>query len=80
MIGFETEAAGCATGSYSVSAGLTDDSVLQSFGDAAVDVARKWHGSGWTPMGRMGTPADIGNVIALLCSLTPAGCPAADLR
>ncbi|HKB25369.1 MAG TPA: SDR family oxidoreductase [Methylomirabilota bacterium] len=52
----------------SVSPGLTDDSVLQSFGDAAVDVARKWHGSGFTPMGRMGTPADIGNVVALLCS------------
>src|SRR3989449_8334 len=28
----------------SVSPGLTDDSVLQSFGDAAVNVARKWHG------------------------------------
>jgi enoyl-[acyl-carrier protein] reductase III len=52
----------------SVSPGLTDDSVLQSFGDPAVDVARKWHGSGWTPMGRMGTPADIGNVVALLSS------------
>jgi NAD(P)-dependent dehydrogenase (short-subunit alcohol dehydrogenase family) len=52
----------------SVSPGLTDDSVLQSFGDAAVDIARKWHGSGWTPMGRMGTPADIGNVVSLLCS------------
>jgi len=51
-----------------VSPGLTDDSVLQSFGDAAVDIARKWHGSGWTPMGRMGTPADIGNVVGLLCS------------
>ncbi len=52
----------------SVSPGLTDDSVLQSFGDPAVDVARKWHSSGWTPMGRMGTPADIGNVVALLSS------------
>lgn len=52
----------------SVSPGLTDDSILQSFGDAAVDVARTWHGSGWTPMGRMGTPADIGNAVALLCS------------
>jgi len=37
--------------------------VLQSFGDARWDVARKWHGSGWTPMGRMGTPADIGNAV-----------------
>jgi len=52
----------------SVSPGLTDDSVLQSFGDAAVEIARNWHGSGWTPMGRMGTPADIGNAVALLCS------------
>ncbi|HEU5194762.1 MAG TPA: SDR family oxidoreductase [Methylomirabilota bacterium] len=52
----------------SVSPGLTDDSVLQSFGDVAVDVARTWHGSGWTPMGRMGTPADIGNAVALLCT------------
>jgi NAD(P)-dependent dehydrogenase (short-subunit alcohol dehydrogenase family) len=51
-----------------VSPGLTDDSVLQSFGDAAVDIARKWRGSGWAPMGRMGTPGDIGNVVSLLCS------------
>jgi enoyl-[acyl-carrier protein] reductase III len=52
----------------SVSPGLTDDSVLNSFPQAAVDIARAWHSSGWTPMGRMGTPADIGNVVALLCS------------
>jgi enoyl-[acyl-carrier protein] reductase III len=52
----------------SVSPGLTDDSVLNSFGQAAVDTARAWHASGWTPMGRMGTPTDIGNVVGLLCS------------
>jgi enoyl-[acyl-carrier protein] reductase III len=52
----------------SVSPGLTDDSVLNSFPQAAVDAARSWHASGWTPMGRMGTPADIGNVVSLLCS------------
>jgi NAD(P)-dependent dehydrogenase (short-subunit alcohol dehydrogenase family) len=23
---------------------------------------------GWTPMGRLGTPADVGNAVALLCS------------
>ena len=28
---------------------------------------RDWHTRGWTPMGRLGTPADIGNVVALLC-------------
>ncbi len=27
-----------------------------------------WHARGWTPMGQLGTPADIGNVAALLCS------------
>ena len=52
----------------SVSPGLTDDSVLNSFGQAAVDTARAWHASGWTPMGRIGTPADIGSAVALLCS------------
>jgi NAD(P)-dependent dehydrogenase (short-subunit alcohol dehydrogenase family) len=25
-----------------------------------------WHESGWTPMGRLGTPADIGNAVTLL--------------
>jgi enoyl-[acyl-carrier protein] reductase III len=52
----------------SLSPGLTDDSVLNSFPQAAVDAAQSWHSSGWTPMGRMGTPSDIGNVAALLCS------------
>lgn len=52
----------------SVSPGLTDDSVLNGLPDPVVETARKWHASGWTPMGRMGTPADIGNVVALLCS------------
>jgi len=52
----------------SVSPGLTDDRIHTSFGQAAVDVARAWHASGWTPMGRLGTPADIGNAVALLCS------------
>jgi enoyl-[acyl-carrier protein] reductase III len=52
----------------SVSPGLTDDSVLNGLPDPVVQTARSWHASGWTPMGRMGTPADIGNVVALLCS------------
>ena len=51
-----------------VSPGLTDDSVLNGFPQAVVDTARAWHGSGWTPMGRMGTPTDIGNAVSLLCS------------
>lgn len=52
----------------SVSPGLTDDSVLNGLPQTVVDTARAWHQSGWTPMGRMGTPADIGNAVALLCS------------
>jgi enoyl-[acyl-carrier protein] reductase III len=33
----------------------------------AVELARDWHRR-WTPMGRLGTPADVGNVVSLLCS------------
>ena len=32
------------------------------------DIIRAWHESGWTPMRRLGTPADVGNAVALLCS------------
>ena len=51
-----------------VSPGFTEDSVLNSLPEAAQDMVREWHGQGWTPMGRLGTPADVGNVVALLCS------------
>ena len=48
--------------------GLTEDSVFNSLPDAVQDITRRWHESGWTPMGRMGTPADVGKAVALLCS------------
>src|SRR5438874_586361 len=32
------------------------------------ELIRKWHAKGWTAMGRIGTPPDIGNVVALFCS------------
>jgi NAD(P)-dependent dehydrogenase (short-subunit alcohol dehydrogenase family) len=51
-----------------VSPGLTDDSVLNGLPKPVVDASRAWHESGWTPMGRMGTPADAGDTVALLCS------------
>lgn len=52
-----------------ISPGFTEDSVLNSLPPVAQDMVRQWHGDGgWTPMGRLGTPADIGNVVALLCS------------
>jgi enoyl-[acyl-carrier protein] reductase III len=50
-----------------VSPGLTEDSVLNTLPPEAVQLARAWH-QRWTPMGRLGTPADIGNVVALICS------------
>jgi NAD(P)-dependent dehydrogenase (short-subunit alcohol dehydrogenase family) len=50
-----------------VSPGLTEDSVLNSLPEQAVQLARDWH-SRWTPMGRLGTPADIGNVVALMAA------------
>ena len=51
-----------------VSPGLTDDSVFNGLPAEVQDIGRKWHASGWTPAGRMGTPADIGNFVALVCA------------
>jgi NAD(P)-dependent dehydrogenase (short-subunit alcohol dehydrogenase family) len=51
-----------------ISPSWTEDSVLNSLPETVQDLQRNWHGGGWTPMGRLGTPADIGNVAALLCS------------
>ncbi len=54
----------------SISPGWIEDSVLNSFPTAVQDAVRDWHKSGWTPMGMggLGTPADVGNAVALLCS------------
>jgi NAD(P)-dependent dehydrogenase (short-subunit alcohol dehydrogenase family) len=51
-----------------ISPGWTEDSVLNSLPQEVQSLLRNWHSAGWTPMGRLGTPADIGNVAALLCS------------
>src|SRR5438874_326440 len=51
-----------------ISPGWIEDSVLNTLPDAAQDMIRTWHQGGWTPMGRLGTPADIGNAVTLLCS------------
>jgi NAD(P)-dependent dehydrogenase (short-subunit alcohol dehydrogenase family) len=51
-----------------ISPGWTEDSVLNSLPAPAQDLIRKWHISGWTPMGRLGTPADVGDVVALFCA------------
>jgi NAD(P)-dependent dehydrogenase (short-subunit alcohol dehydrogenase family) len=51
-----------------ISPGWTEDSVLNTLPVQAQDLIRNWHKRGWTPMGRLGTPADVGNVAALLCA------------
>jgi NAD(P)-dependent dehydrogenase (short-subunit alcohol dehydrogenase family) len=52
----------------SISPGWIDDSVLNTLPDAVVQMVRDHHQNGWTPMRRLGTPADIGNAVALFCS------------
>ncbi len=51
-----------------ISPGWTEDSVLNTLPTQAQDLIRQWHTRGWTPMGRLGTPEDVGNVVALFCS------------
>src|SRR2546430_3762128 len=42
-----------------VSPGWTDDSVLNTLPQPVQDTIRKWQQAGWTPMRRLGLPADI---------------------
>lgn len=51
-----------------ISPGWTEDSVLNTLPEEAQALIRNWHGRGWTPMGRLGTPQDVGNVVALFCT------------
>jgi enoyl-[acyl-carrier protein] reductase III len=51
-----------------ISPGWTENSVLNSLPEQVQTLIRNWHAGGWTPMGRLGTPEDIGNVASLLCS------------
>jgi len=51
-----------------ISPGWTEDSVLNSLPEQVQGLIRNWHIRGWTPVGRLGTPKDIGNVVALFCS------------
>jgi NAD(P)-dependent dehydrogenase (short-subunit alcohol dehydrogenase family) len=51
-----------------ISPGWTEDSVLNSLPAPVQELIRTWHQRGWTPMGRLGTPGDIGDVAAFFCS------------
>ncbi|HKW97386.1 MAG TPA: SDR family oxidoreductase [Bryobacteraceae bacterium] len=51
-----------------LSPGWIEDSVLNTLPEAAQQMIRDWHERGWTPMGRLGTPADVGNAVSLVAS------------
>jgi enoyl-[acyl-carrier protein] reductase III len=51
-----------------ISPGWTEDSVLNSLPQQVQDLITNWHVRGWTPMGRLGTPADVARVVGLFCS------------
>ncbi|HET7183907.1 MAG TPA: SDR family oxidoreductase [Terriglobales bacterium] len=51
-----------------LSPGWIEDSVLNSLPSSAQDAIRDWHQQGWTPMGRLGTPADVGKAVIMMCS------------
>jgi NAD(P)-dependent dehydrogenase (short-subunit alcohol dehydrogenase family) len=47
-----------------VCAGITDDSIVNALPKEAQDALLSWLRDGWNPMGRAGTPADIGGAQA----------------
>jgi enoyl-[acyl-carrier protein] reductase III len=51
-----------------ISPGWVEDSVLNSLPEAFQTGLREWQERGWTPMGRLGKPSDVGNAVALICS------------
>ena len=51
-----------------VCAGITDDSIVNQLPKEAQDAMLGWLRSGWNPMGRPGTPADIGGAVVAICS------------
>lgn len=51
-----------------LSPGWVDGTVLNTLPDPVVDMIRQHHQNGWTPMRRLGTPADVGNAVTLFCS------------
>jgi len=48
--------------------GITDDSIVNKLPKEVQDSMLAWLRRGWTPMGRPGTPADIGGAVAALSS------------
>jgi NAD(P)-dependent dehydrogenase (short-subunit alcohol dehydrogenase family) len=48
--------------------GITDDSIVNRLPPEAQAAMLAWLRRGWTPMGRPGTPADVGGAVAALCA------------
>ena len=51
-----------------ICAGITDDSIVNQLPPQAQEAMVAWLREGWNPMGRQGTPNDIGGAVAALCS------------
>ena len=51
-----------------ICAGITDDSIVNRLPKPAQDAMLAHLRSGWNPMGRPGTPADIAGAVAAICS------------
>lgn len=51
-----------------VSPGATDGGVLNTLAPEVLEMIKSWALAGWVPMRRLTTPADVGNVVALLCA------------
>jgi NAD(P)-dependent dehydrogenase (short-subunit alcohol dehydrogenase family) len=51
-----------------ISPSWVENTVLNTLPEPVQDLIRKWHQQGWTPMKRISTPADVGNVVSLFCS------------
>jgi NAD(P)-dependent dehydrogenase (short-subunit alcohol dehydrogenase family) len=51
-----------------ISPNWIEDSVLNALPEPVYRAIRDWNVNGWTPMRRLGTPADVGNSVALVCA------------
>jgi NAD(P)-dependent dehydrogenase (short-subunit alcohol dehydrogenase family) len=51
-----------------LSPGWVEGTVLDTLPPEVVQMIRQHHEGGWTPMRRLGTPADVANAVALFCS------------
>jgi NAD(P)-dependent dehydrogenase (short-subunit alcohol dehydrogenase family) len=51
-----------------ISPSWTEDSVMNTLPEQVQTLIRNWHNGGWTPMRRLGTPEDVGDVVVLFCS------------